>query len=184
MVNKISALFWLSQTVDIIDWHLFYIALIHTTQFCCSFRHPDGFDLQIFLPGKLYTLPPQTEDPTTTKHKKVNIDYRPPKEQPALDFRLVEWLKSEHSLDPLRAVRPPYFILSDIQRACLVRTQAKKIQSTSDIQAILNESDEWALMWGDKILNVILQYDRDLASIKIQDKENRDVQRAGRRIKH
>ena len=120
-------------------------------------------------------LPLQTDDPTA-KRKRVNIAYRPTKERPALDFRLVEWLNSEHALDPLRAVRPICFILSDIQRANLVRTQAKKVKSTSDIQAILNESDEWASKWGDKILNLIQQYDRDLGAIKGQDKENKVVQ--------
>ena len=120
-------------------------------------------------------LPLQTEDPIT-KRKRINIAYRPTKERSALDFRLVEWLKSEHVLDPLRAVRPMCFILSDIQRANLVRTQAKKVKSTSDIQAILNESDEWASKWGDKILNLIQQYDRDLEAIKGQDKENKAVQ--------
>ena len=88
----------------------------------------------------------------------------------------MEWLKSEHALDPLRAVRPLCFILSDIQRASLVRIQAKKVQSVSDIQAILNESDEWVTKWGDNILNVIQQYDRDLAAIKVQDKENKTLQ--------
>jgi hypothetical protein len=152
------------------------LALKHTTHFCCSFC-PDSFDLQVLLPGKLYMPPPQTEDSTTNlKRKRVNIAYRPPKERPALDFRLVEWLKSEHALDPLRAVRPLCFILSDIQRASLVRIQAKKVQSASDIQSLLNETDEWASKWGDKILKVIQQYDRDLAAIKIQDKENRAVQ--------
>ena len=120
-------------------------------------------------------LPLQTDDPTA-KRKRVNIAYRPTKERPALDFRLVEWLKSEHAVDPLRAVRPICFILSDIQRANLVRIQAKKIKSTSDIQAILNESDEWASKWGNKIFNLIQQYDRDLGVIKGQDKENKAVQ--------
>jgi hypothetical protein len=68
------------------------------------------------------------------------------------------------------------FLLSDIQRASLIRTQAKKVQSASDIQTILNESDEWASKWGDKIYNVIQQYDRDLAALKVQDKENKVVQ--------
>jgi hypothetical protein len=150
----------------------FFLALRYTTKSCCSFCHSDSFDLQALLPGKLYALlPPQSEDPTT-KRKRVNVAYRPPKERPALDFRLVEWLKSEHALDPLRAVRPICFILSDFQRASLVRTQAKKVQSSSDIQAILNESDEWVSKWGDKILHVIRQYDRDLAAIKVQNKEN------------
>ena len=120
-------------------------------------------------------LPPPTEVPTT-KCKRVNIVYRPPKERPALDFCLVEWLKFEHAHDPLRAVQPICFILSDIQRACLIRTQAKKIETTSDIQVILNESEEWAAMWGNKILNVIRKYDSDLAAMRLQDKENRSVQ--------
>ena len=141
------------------------------TQFCCNFCHPDSFDLQAFLPGKLYTLPPQTDDPTT-KRKRVSILYRPTKERPALDYHLVEWLRSVHQLDPLQAVRPIYLILSNVQRANLVRTQAKKIRYASDIQAILNESDEWASEWGDKIFDVIRQYDCNLAAMRAREKEN------------
>ena len=116
-------------------------------------------------------MPPQT-DHLTIKRKRVNIPYRPTKERQALNHRLVEWLISVHVLDPLQAVRPIYFILSDVQRANLVRTQSKKIRSVSDIQDILNESDEWASEWGEKIFDVIGQYDRDLAVMKVQEKEN------------
>lgn len=124
-------------------------------------------------------LPPQSEDPST-KHKRINIAYRPPKERPALNFCLnfclVEWLKSEHAIDPLQAVQPICFILSNTQCAILVHTQAKKIKSTSDIQTIHNESNEWASKWGDNIFNVIQQYDRDLAALNFQDKENKTIQ--------
>jgi hypothetical protein len=95
--------------------------------------------------------------------EKPKPKYRPPKQRPVLDFRLIEWLKLEHFSDPLRAVRPPHFILSQTQCLTLTRANPKEIKSPSDITSLLNESSEWADEWSNKIFNVMNSYDNDLA---------------------
>jgi predicted GNAT superfamily acetyltransferase len=94
--------------------------------------------------------------------EKLKPKYRPPRHRPALDFRLIEWLKLEHFSDPLRAVRPPHLILSQTQRLTLTRANPMQIQLPSDITSLLNETPEWADEWSDKIFNVIHKYDTDL----------------------
>ena len=148
------------------------LALLYTTEYCCESveDHPDAcsFNLQDFLPGCL----PGNETPadlnnvdTEMAAEKSNPKYRPPKERPALDFRLIEWLKVEHKLDPLRSVRPPHLILSHTQRFILTRVNANQIKLPSDITALLNESSDWADEWALKLFNVLLQYKADLFTL-------------------
>ena len=97
-----------------------------------------------------------------------NPKYRPPKERPALDFQLIQWLKLEHETDPLRSVRPPHFILSQMQRFNLTRVNANQIKSPSDITALLNESSDWEDEWALKLFNLFLLYKADLAILNGQ----------------
>ena len=152
------------------------LALLYTTKFCCDSveDHPDAcsFKLQDFLPGRL----PGSEPPTNLNifdtemaAEKSNPKYRPPKERPALDFWLIEWLKVEHELDPLRSVRPPHLILSQTQHFNLTWVNANQIKLPSDITALLNESSEWgADEWALKLSNVLLQYKADLLTLNSQ----------------
>ena len=117
--------------------------------------------------------------PSTNKHKRATRTkiYRPSKERVALDFRLIRWLEHAHESDPLCSVRPAYFILSNAQRLVLVRTQAKDIKSASDIKIILNENNEWAADWAQKIFVLIQEYDADLKTLNIQQKKAARVQK-------
>ena len=104
----------------------------------------------------------------TKPNEKPKPKYRPPRHRPALDFRLIEWLKLEHFSDPLRAVRPPHLILSQTQRLALTRADPNLIQLPSDITSLLNESAEWSDEWSNKIYNVMRKYDTDLAALNNQ----------------
>ena len=117
--------------------------------------------MQDLLPGKLAAaiLPP-----STAQKPKRNI-YRPTHERPFLEFQLIEWLRLEHLADPFRSVRPPDFILSETQRATLVRADPKKIKTAKDITALLEESDDWDAEWSAKIFRVITQFETEYASI-------------------
>lgn len=149
-----------------------FAALIHSTKFCCSFCHPENpLDLRDFLPGFIFSLPPID---TSNKRKRAPAKtYRPTKERGSLDFRLIQWLEAEHASDPLRSVRPMYFILSDSQRANLVRAPSKEIKSASDIKTFLGESDEWAAEWAEKLFSVVQKYDQDLDTCRVQNKRSK-----------
>lgn len=148
--------------------------MLYTTKFCCNsiLDHPDAhlFKLQDFLPGRLpgNELP---SDPVSVEaeKEKSNSKHRLTKDRPALDFRLIEWLKLEHASDTLRAVRPPHFILSQAQRLILTRTNPNQIQSPSDITSLLAESSDWADEWETKIFDVIHTFDADLHTLNCQN---------------
>lgn len=148
------------------------LALLYTTKFCCESvqDHPDAhlFNLQDFLPGRLpgneLLADPASVD-TEKAIEKPNAKYRPPKERPALDYRIIEWLKLEHASDPLRTVRPPHLILSQTQRLILTRVNPKQIKSPSDITTLLNESSDWAEEWAGKLFTVFLLFEADLATL-------------------
>ncbi|KAH9029568.1 P-loop containing nucleoside triphosphate hydrolase protein [Lactarius hengduanensis] len=77
------------------------------------------------------------------KAKRAQNLYRPVQERSFLECRLIKWLESVHSEDPLYSVRPSYLILSVSQRAILVRTHPNKIKSAQDITALLDQTSEW-----------------------------------------
>ena len=99
---------------------------------------------------------------------KPNPKYRKTKDQPALDYRLIEWLKVEHATDSLRAVRPPHLIPSQTQCLNLMRVHPTKITSPSDITALIEESAEWGDEWADKIFKVLVSFNADLATLNGQ----------------
>jgi hypothetical protein len=80
-----------------------------------------------------------------------------------LEFRLIEWLRLEHFADPFRAVRPPDLILSDIQRATLVRADPRKIKTPQDITALLEESAKWEVEWSAKVFGFITRFENEYA---------------------
>lgn len=143
----------------------FWSALAHTTTFCCTATGCDGtkFSIQDLLPGKLAvaTLPPST----APKPKQTNNTYRPTQERPYLEYRIIEWLRSEYLADPFRSTRPPDLILTDTQRATLVRADPRKIKTAQDITALLGESADWEAEWSAKIFKVITLFNDECASI-------------------
>jgi len=151
--------------------------LLYTTKFCCDSvkDHPNAcaFNLQDFLPGHLPGNKPLA-DPVSVDGGKANEKpkpkYRPPKQWPALDFRLIEWLTLEHLSDPLHTVHPPHLILSQTQRFILTCTNPKQIQSPSNITSLLDESSEWSDEWANKIFKVIHKYDTDLSALNSHQK--------------
>ena len=144
------------------------------------------FDLQDFLPGAIFVEPPPDDatDTTSLKRKKPAKVYRPVKDRSPLDFRLIQFLEHEDASCPLRAFRPPYFILTDTQRMKLVRANPKEIKSAEDVQRILEESDQWRLKWAEKLYTVVMDYERDLATIKRRSKKRSVTVPHAKRLKN
>lgn len=115
------------------------------------------------LPGMLpISLPPPL---LTSKVKRTPNVYRPTQERPGLDYRLIRWLESEHRIDPFRSVRPTYHILSDTQRAVLVRAHPSKVLTAHDITVLLGETPEWEEEWSSKLCAVLSQFASDYTCI-------------------
>ncbi|KAF8233695.1 hypothetical protein L208DRAFT_1265478 [Tricholoma matsutake] len=116
-----------------------------------------AFNLTDFLPGLLFVgeLP-------ATKPKRKRPTYRPTKDWPALDSRLVSWLKSVHENDPLRGVRAMYDILSHQKHVKLVRTSSKSIRSPEDIVTLLEETNEWGKEWAGPLAELVMTYNVEL----------------------
>lgn len=126
------------------------------------------FDLQDCLPGTIFVEPPpdNATDTTSLKQKKPAKVYCPVKDRSPLDFCLIQFLECEDASCPLCAFRLLYFILSDTQHMKLVCANPKEIKSMEDVQHILEESDQWRLKWAEKLYTVVMDYERDLATIK------------------
>jgi len=140
------------------------IALLHSTKFCCdwSCHNVDGkpnFNLQDYLPGKIFTM--ALPSPDMAKTKQTRNKFRPTAEWPFLEFQLLQWLEYEHSIDPLRSARPPHLVLLQTQRMTLMRTHPTKIRSEHDITTILDESKEWADEQAAKVFAVIEKFKSD-----------------------
>ncbi|KAH8981064.1 P-loop containing nucleoside triphosphate hydrolase protein [Lactarius akahatsu] len=109
-----------------------------------------------FLPGPFPYVP--WSPSLAPKAKRAQNLYRPVQERSFLECRLVKWLESVHSEDPLCSVRPPHLVLSVSQRAILVRTHPNKIKSAQDITALLNQTSEWASEWSQGLFEVITKF--------------------------
>lgn len=136
---------------------------MHTTRYCCSATDCDGsrFSLEDLLPGTFLPPPPPLD--AVQKPKRINNAYRPTQQRPFLEFRLNEWLAATYIADPFRCSRPPDLILSDTQRATLIRTDPTKLESPGDITALLEESVEWGTEWAVRLFEVITQFDQEYA---------------------
>ena len=126
------------------------------------------FFLVLFLWSHLLTT--QMTPHPSNKKKPAKV-YRPVKDRCPLDFHLIQFLEHEDASCLLRAFQPPYFIPSDTQCMKLVRANPKEIKSVEDVQHILEESDQWRLKWAEKLYTVVMDYERDLATIKRWSKQ-------------
>lgn len=126
-----------------------------------------------------FSLPPPS---LVEKPKRPHTAYRPTQERPALEFRLIKWLEHEHTVDPLRFARPSHLILSDAQRAILVRTHPSKLTSADDITELLGKTPEWSAEWSSKIFELIMQFAVDFASNTAEGKKQGTSQRKRKRV--
>jgi hypothetical protein len=113
--------------------------------------------LQDYLPGPIFALEPPPDTASSTKRKKTSHakPYRPVKEHPVLDYRLIKWLEHVHFSDPFHSLRPVYYILSDTHRMNLTRAHPNDIKTPSDVTQLLNENAKWALEWEKVIFDII-----------------------------
>lgn len=138
-------------------------ALDFCTEFCCSHHSDVVFDIQVatFLPSPLFQL----GTPTATK-RKAGAVYRPLPEREVLDRNVIQWLKSASENDPLRGVRTMYDILSIPARRKLVSAASGSVRSCEAIISLLEETPEWGEEWAASLLEVIKNFDHDIASQK------------------
>lgn len=149
---------------------------MYTAPFCCD-RDDDGFNLQDFLPGKLYRIQESpTEEPKKATRSVSTL--RPKSERTALEDKLVGWLTIQVKNDPDR--RPSYEILSPEQMKILLRMQARAITSPSSIVEALHENEEWSEEWAGQLYTLISEFDRDLQATNAQAAEKKTALRANR----
>lgn len=79
--------------------------------------------------------------------------------QPLLDI-LILWQEQAHAEDPYRGVWPITRLLNKGGLELLSRTHPDDITSSSDLVALLDESDEWGTEYGIKIFTIITQFNQ------------------------
>ena len=152
-------------------------ALAFFGEFCCdspvdSLGHPTAthlFDLGKFLPGPVFTEEKAEElrkVAAASKPKAKRKGYRPKADRSALDFRLIKWLKDFHAMDPLRTVRPPYYILPRGYRVKLLIPHPNQFVAPNDVTRIVGESEVWHSEWAQIIFDIIQKYDTELVAHK------------------
>ncbi|THV02963.1 P-loop containing nucleoside triphosphate hydrolase protein [Dendrothele bispora CBS 962.96] len=134
-------------------------ALEYSTPFCCD-AHENGFDLESFLPSKLYT-PLSTMDTDTDTIKTQKTKRCSTATQDALTKRLESWRINMHNGDMYAAVRPIYYILPDSHIKLLVAQLPHSIRSGYNVTYLLEQTYEWGKLWADKIYRVIARFDQE-----------------------
>ncbi|KAJ7888771.1 P-loop containing nucleoside triphosphate hydrolase protein [Mycena leptocephala] len=149
-------------------------ALDISTDWCCDLDHPNDagrkFDKRSFFPGRfiyanekgaIYAGDVDEQDRVhlnPTKGKKCKAKGTPNRrldQRSNLQAQLRSWLVSAHASDPLRAVRPAFFILDAKAIKALSAVHPDRINSISQVVAALQETEEWGDEWGAKILMLI-----------------------------
>ncbi|KAJ7269062.1 P-loop containing nucleoside triphosphate hydrolase protein [Mycena rebaudengoi] len=156
-------------------------ALAISTAWCCDRSHPDDstlqFDKRKFFPGRfiyedeqggIYAGDIDEADrvhlnPVRVKKRKAKgPPNRKVAERADLQDCLRDWLASAHAVDPLRAIRPPSFILDSKAIKSLASTHPGRMRSADEVISVLNETREWGDEWAAKIFEVIAAYDEKL----------------------
>lgn len=88
---------------------------------------------------------------------------RPEAQRPELRKRLKAWLRNVHEEDEVYSGFPVGYILSLKGLESLVTAQPNMFKSSDDLKEHLEETDEWVDDWGEGFLNVIKNYDDELA---------------------
>ncbi|KAF8169076.1 P-loop containing nucleoside triphosphate hydrolase protein, partial [Pholiota molesta] len=126
-------------------------ALEYLHRFCCD-RHNNGFNLQEFLPGKIFMNESPAEE---TKAPRVVTTYRPKTDRAALEKKVIEWMDFQAVNDPGK--RP------------------------AAIVDALDETDEWKQRWSQQLYDLIFEFDLALTTSKAaQTAEKKTVLRAKR----
>ena len=136
-------------------------ALDFWTEFCCTHHSDVVFNIAKFLPSPLFVL----AIAMVTK-RKAGAVYRPLPEREVLDQNVIKWLKAASENDPLPGVRTMYDILSIPARRKLVSAASGSVRSCEEIISLLEETPEWGEEWAASLLEVIINFDRDVASQK------------------
>ncbi|RXW23949.1 hypothetical protein EST38_g1909 [Candolleomyces aberdarensis] len=150
-------------------------ALNFETKFCCPY-HPttEIFDLSALLPSPLFTQADykiaQQAEKDAEKEKKAQARYRDPADRHKLDNLLIAWVdmiaqspKCNHGY-----VNPEDILPFNIRKT-LVWALPPSFGATNGLKSIVNGSDEWHSLWSTDILNIVREYDQQLA----EEKKNR-----------
>lgn len=152
------------SSIDSITFSSFYAALVFRTPQCCDCGHAE-FNIADYFPGLLST----SREPAILdeeKQKKPRMRYRAKIDRDELEKRLQNWRKVAHSNDPILCSWPPTYILHDDALILLARAKAGSFKTPTEIGTFLEETDEWIDAWGDRVLNIISQYDLELKVAK------------------
>ncbi|KAJ7025234.1 P-loop containing nucleoside triphosphate hydrolase protein [Mycena alexandri] len=161
-------------------------ALNISTPWCCDRFHPHAaalqFDKRNFFPGRfiysddtgaiyagdidevdrVHLNPPKRKKRKTKGPVNRKMVHREP-----LQLRLRAWLASAHANDHLRAVRPPSFILDPTAMKKLSAVHPDRMTSVAQLVSALDETAEWGVEWGGKVLAVIKAYDTEFPQISV-----------------
>ncbi|RXW15076.1 hypothetical protein EST38_g10782 [Candolleomyces aberdarensis] len=147
-------------------------ALKFTAKLCCPFHSDISFNLEDLLPSKLYLYKTSVDANTKIAATRKKNVYRTPADRTGLDIRLIKWLQEitrSEDFNINHGYTYPDDILTDKARRTLVWENPKVIASSKFIQTRLNETDAWHEMWGEKIFQIIKEYNTFLLD---RNKEN------------
>jgi hypothetical protein len=134
------------------------LALLYSSPWCCD-RHSDNFSLSSFFSGPIYTgNETKVKPPRSKSAKNRPVVQRKPLRNLLRHFRL-----SAHNSDPLRAIRPASFILSDIAIDTLTKVHPIRMKRPEDVIRALNETSEWGTEWSLEVFDVIHVFDNPSA---------------------
>lgn len=92
-------------------------------------------------------------------------------EREPLQQCLQQWRSQVHLCNPLRAFAPASFILDDKVVLTLSKTRVDKLVSLSDLQNVLDETEEWIEEFGVQVLDIIRKFDREKLDIEVDSAE-------------
>jgi hypothetical protein len=136
-------------------------AVKYTTKFCCD-RHQNGFNLQDFVPGTIFT----GKDDKVPAEKKKRAVYRPVKDRVALEESIHTWRRHVHANDSVRMVMPARWIIDDGQIKTLAATLPSALSCPETITRILGKPSEWSKQYAHSLFNVIQKYEVISPSIR------------------
>ncbi len=128
--------------------------------------------------SKALRLMPHTLPAIPEKAKKSRARYRKTDDRGDLEFALKAWQSTACTSSPTAQFWDKSMIITNEDITKLAMAEVKKLQSTSDLIELLDESPDWALFWADRVLGIILGYNSDTGRFARRIRAKRQAARA------
>ncbi|EIW74098.1 P-loop containing nucleoside triphosphate hydrolase protein [Coniophora puteana RWD-64-598 SS2] len=151
----------------------------YSVSYCCN-NHDNGFKLESFFPGPfLYAEPVKPK-----KNAMRTLDNRPKSQREPLRQRIEVWKTQARPKSTLTQMWPSNYLPSKEEINRIILANPQRFTLLSDLVSFLQETADWAQLFGSELFNILKNYDAEVAAdIAMKKQAKKTAPRAQKKIK-